>query len=406
MTQISPFAPQKEHNPLPVKGVRYATHFCGLRDSAGDDLLLVTFPSKTSVAGVFTRSSTAAAPVDVCKENLPSGEARALLVHAGNANAFTGRMGEAVVHDTTQALAEMFDCPPQTIYSAATGVIGKPFSSGKVVRHLSDLAANLDENAGASAARAIMTTDTFPKSTSRKVQTSNGEITIAGIAKGAGMIAPDMATLLSFVFTDAKIGAADLQRCLSIANQESFSKISVDGDTSTNDTLLSFATGEATQDALEGESLNQFQKGLTAVLKELAMLTIKDGEGISKLITVDVVGARTDAEALAAGRSIAESPLVKTAMAGGHPNWGRIVMAVGKSGATVNKRELSVHLGGIPVACCGDPVDHGRDVELAEHMSNPEIHIEVDLAAGSAFDTVYTCDLTHGYIDINAYYTT
>lgn len=406
MDQISPFAPAREHEPLPVPGVLYATEICGMKDSGGDDLLLVAFPAGTTVAGVFTRSSTAAAPVDACKSNLPHGEARALLVHAGNANAFTGRIGEAVVRDTSQKLAELFDCPVHTIYSAATGVIGKQFPSEQILPHLTHLVENLDPGAGAAAAKAIMTTDTYPKSTSRTITTAAGEITLTGLAKGAGMIAPDMATLLSFVFTDARIPAPTLQRCLSIANQRTFSKISVDGDTSTNDTLLAFATGESSQEALDGADLEAFQEALTDVLAQLAMLTIKDGEGISKFITVEVVGARTDAEALAAGRAIAGSPLVKTAIAGGHPNWGRIVMAVGKSGATLNKREMSVSIGDIPVARHGDPVAHGREAELSQHMSGREINIVVDLASGAAHDTVYTCDLTHGYIDINAYYTT
>ncbi len=406
MNNISPFAPAVEYQPLPVNGVRYATLSCGFKESGGDDLLLVALHEGTTVAGVFTRSSTAAAPVDACRKNLPLGEARALIVHSGNANAFTGKMGESVVQETSVAVADIFNCSPQMIYSAATGIIGRPFSPKKIVSRLVELSEKLNVNSGALAARTIMTTDTFPKSTSRKITTSQGDITITGLAKGAGMIAPDMATLLSFIFTDAKINPVDLQHCLNIANQKSYSKISVDGDTSTNDTLLLFATGQSTAEPLSRADLSIFQEALTDILKELALLIVKDGEGISKFITVNVNGARTDAEALSAARSIAGSPLVKTAIAGGHPNWGRIVMAVGKSGATVNKYNMSVSLGGIPVAKSGDPVIHNRDVELDAHMSGSEILIDVDLAVGEAFDTVYTCDLTYGYVEINAFYKT
>lgn len=406
MNVVSPFAPKTEHQPLPVRGVRYATHRCGFKESGGDDLLLVALAEGTSVAGVFTRSSTAAAPVDACRANLPLGEARALIVHSGNANAFTGKIGEAVVRDTSAAVANLLGCSPQMVYSAATGIIGRAFPSEKIVSRLGELAERLDANGGAVAARTIMTTDTFPKSASRKIATSQGEVVLTGLAKGAGMIAPDMATLLSFVFTDAKITSGDLQRCLNVANQKSYSKISVDGDTSTNDTLLLFATGQSTAEPLSGEDLAAFSAGLNDLLKELALLIVRDGEGISKFITVDVKGARTDAEALSAARSIAGSPLVKTAMAGGHPNWGRIIMAVGKSGATVNKRNMSISLGGIPVARSGDPVAHDREEELHAHMTGNEIHIEVDLAAGTASDTIYTCDLTYGYVEINAFYKT
>ncbi|VAY87902.1 Glutamate N-acetyltransferase / Amino-acid acetyltransferase [mine drainage metagenome] len=406
MNSISPFAPETEYQPLPVSGVRFATHSCGLKDSGGDDLLLVALPEGTAVAGVFTRSSTAAAPVDACRANLPLGVARALIVHSGNANAFTGKMGEAVVWETSAAIADIFGCSPRMVYSAATGIIGRSFSPEKIVSHLVDLAGRLDANGGAAAARTIMTTDTFPKSTSRKVATSQGNIVLTGLAKGAGMIAPDMATLLSFVFTDAKIAPTDLQRSLNVANQKSYSKISVDGDTSTNDTLLLFATGQSTAETLSGADLAVFTEALTDLLKELALLIVRDGEGITKFIKVDVNGARTDAEALSAARAIAGSPLVKTAIAGGHPNWGRIIMAVGKSGATVNKRNMSVNLGGIPVARSGDPVAHNRDEDLNAHMGGREIHIEVDLAAGTASDTVYTCDLTYGYVEINAFYKT
>lgn len=406
MTALSPFAPREDYIPLPVKGVRYATHFCGLKESGGDDLLLVSLAPETSVAGVFTQSSTAAAPVDFCKAHLKQGQARGLIVHSGNANAFTGRMGEAVVRETTDKVAALFDCPPEQIFSAATGVIGQPFPSEKVVCHLEDLSKELDEAGGADAARAIMTTDTFPKSLSSQIETSVGTITLTGLAKGAGMIAPDMATLLSFIFTDAKIEASRLQRCLSIGNQTSYSKISVDGDTSTNDTLLLFATGQTGERELNDADMLLFQDALNKMLKDLALLIVKDGEGVSKFITVDITGARTDAEALAAGRSVAGSPLVKTAIAGGHANWGRVVMAVGKSGATLDKREMSVSFGDFLLAQSGDPIAHGRDAELADYMSGDSIHIRVDLAAGEASETIYTCDLTHGYIDINAHYTT
>lgn len=406
MNFVSPFAPKMGVTPFPVNGVRFATHFCGLKASGGDDLLLVVFDAATSVAGVFTRSTTAAAPVDACRNNLRYGQARALVVHSGNANAFTGKMGETVVRDTENALSEMLDCPPHAIFSAATGIIGQPFPSNKVVSHLAELVRDLDSDGAGKAAQAIMTTDTFPKIVSRKITIGDGEFVITGLAKGAGMIAPDMATLLAFVFTDAAVEPNDLQNCLNIANQESFSKISVDGDTSTNDTVLAFATGNNLRAPLVGDDLGLFQKVLAEILTELSLLIVKDGEGISKFITITVSGARTDAEALKAGLSIAGSPLVKTAIAGGHPNWGRIVMAVGKSGATVNKREMSVAIGGITVARNGDPVAHGQEVDLYDHMSGKEIAVHVDLAAGSCKDTVYTCDLTHNYVEINAFYKT
>jgi len=406
MQDVSKFAPKREFKPLPIAGVCFSTHVCGFKESGFDDLLLVELSEGSTVAGVFTRSSTAAAPVDSCKANLPGGLARALLVHSGNANAFTGATGEAVVKETSKTVAELLNCPVTEVFSAATGIIGEPFPPQKITEQLKSMKAGLGPENGGAAARAIMTTDTFPKSASRRLKVSQGDIKLTGIAKGAGMIAPDMATLLSFVFTDAQIEACDLQACLNVANQKSYSKISIDGDTSTNDTLLAFATGQATHGSLKGADLAAFAEALTDLLKELALMIVQDGEGISKFITVDVKGARTDAEALSAGHAIAGSPLVKTAIAGGHPNWGRIVMAVGKSGVTVNKRAMSVQLGGIPVAQNGDALAHGQDMALSKHMSGGNIHVEVDLASGSSADTVYTCDLTYDYVKINAFYST
>lgn len=407
MTVIkSPFAPSVRPTLKPVEGVRYASGKCALKASGSADLLLVELAEGTSVAGVFTQSLTAAAPVDWCKMQLPNGKARALLVHAGNANAFTGTMGEHVVTESTRAVASALEVKPEEIFTAATGIIGEPFQPGRIIEEIPGLARALDPDGAETASETIMTTDTYPKAVSRTIKTSSGTVTLTGFAKGAGMIAPDMATMLCFVFTDARIDARSLQKCLNIANLKTFSRISIDGDTSTNDTMLLFATGMAQRKVLEGPDLQAFQEGLEEVLKNLSQQVVRDGEGISKFITVRVGGARSDSDALKIAKTIAESPLVKTAMAGCSPNWGRIVMAVGKAGRPVNKKAISVSMGPHLLAVGGNPVLEADIDNLMSYMSLPEIEIGVDVGMGNREAVVYTCDLTAAYVDINASYKT
>ena len=391
-----------------VAGVRLAAGACGVHYVGRDDLALVELAPGTAAAGVFTRSRTAAPPVAWCREAIGRGRARALVVNAGNANAFTGAPGRAAVRRTAETAAGLVGAAPDEVFVASTGVIGGPFDAGKIVAALPGLHAGLDARAWQPAARAIMTTDTYPKGATRRARIGGETVTVNGIAKGSGMIAPDMATMLAFVFTDAAIPAGVLQTMLVRANARSFNAITVDGDTSTNDTLLAFATGRGPRHAAvarAGEArLRGFRAALEEVLVDLAQQVVRDGEGAQKFVTVTVRGAASARAARRVGLAVANSPLVKTAIAGSDANWGRIVMAVGKAGERVAPDGMAIRIGGVPVARGGvvDP-DYVESL-VTQHMEGRDISIEIDLGVGRGRASVWTCDLTHGYIDINADY--
>ena len=408
---VSPLAP-KEFPSLPaVKGVRLATAATGLKYQGRDDLLVCEVPEGSTVAGTFTKSKTSSAPVDWCKKALSGGEARGLIVNSGNANAFTGKAGDKAVESCIEAVADQIACRPSRVFAASTGVIGEQLSTEKITSQVADVwsrLADANSDAWTLAANAIMTTDTFAKGAGRMVEIGGIDVHIAGIAKGSGMIAPDMATMLAFVFTDAAIPASILQQLLSPSVDKSFNAITVDSDTSTSDTVLLMATGsidgQPEINSVDAPELAEFKRALQDVLTDLAQQIVRDGEGATKFIAVEVEGAENDLAARRIGLSIANSPLVKTAIAGEDANWGRIVMAVGKSGEMADRDKLSIQIGGHAVAQNGVAVDDFDEAPIAAHMKNDEIDISVDIGIGEGSATVWTCDLTHGYISINADY--
>jgi glutamate N-acetyltransferase/amino-acid N-acetyltransferase len=367
----------------------------------------MTFAPGTVAAGVFTNSLTPSAPVDWCRAQLPMHQARALLVNSGNANAFTGQRGVATVTQSVAAVAQAMDCSAKEVFVASTGVIGEPLPAEKIIAVMPALKAGLVGDSWTEAARAIMTTDTFPKASTREIVLVDGVVRLNGIAKGSGMIAPDMATMLSFIATDAPIAAPVLQQMLQQSCNRSFNCLTVDGDTSTSDSLMLFATGKAPVAAISSmhdPRAAVFQAALDSLMIELAQLVAKDGEGAQKFITVEVTGAKSDAAARRIALSIANSPLVKTAIAGEDANWGRIVMAVGKSGEEVDRDRLAVAIGGVLIAKDGERVGAYDEAPVAAHMQSREIHLAADIGLGNGRATVWTCDLTHGYISINADY--
>ena len=399
----SPLAPSSMPELHPVAGIKLATAASGMKYKGRDDIMLMVADDKAVVAGALTRSKTCSAAVDWCKDVLKTGTAKAILVNAGNANAFTGKRGLASVDRMAKASADAFSVAPEDILLASTGVIGEPMNDQAITGYLPKLTANLSDQSWADAAAAIMTTDTFAKAASRKV-TINGEaITITGIAKGSGMIAPDMATMLAFIGTDAKISKDDLATITHQVTDESFNAITVDGDTSTSDTVIVMATGQTGLE-ISGDGLTQFQAALKDVMVDLAQQIVRDGEGAEKLITITITGAEDDQSARRIGLAIANSPLVKTAIAGEDANWGRVVMAVGKSGEPADRDRLSISIGGTVIAQNGDRVDEYDETPVAAHMKTRDIHIDVDLGLGHGQAQVWTCDLTHGYITINADY--
>jgi glutamate N-acetyltransferase/amino-acid N-acetyltransferase len=407
MSKRSPLAPAGFPEMPPVAGVRLATHACGLRYKGRDDVLLVELAEGTTAAGVLTRSTTASAPVLWCRKALRGGDARALVVNAGNANAFTGGAGEHAVEQTVEGACVVLGCRPNQVFVASTGVIGEPLPFEKIAAAFAELHLSLTESAWERAARAITTTDTFPKGSARRATIAGTPVAISGIAKGSGMIAPNMATMLAFVFTDAAIAPGALQVLLSAAADRSFNCITVDGDTSTSDTLLLFATGvggNATIVDAGDPRLNDFRARLDEVMLDLAHQVVRDGEGATKFVAITVTGAENDAAARTIGLSIANSPLVKTAVAGEDANWGRIVMAVGKSGEKADRERISIRIGGYPVAEVGAAVPGYDETPVAAHMKGTDVEIAVDVGIGEGRATVWTCDLTHGYIDINADY--
>jgi glutamate N-acetyltransferase/amino-acid N-acetyltransferase len=391
-----------------IAGVRFATAEAGIKYKNRRDVLLMLFDKGTEAAGVFTQSKCPSAPVEWCKAALSSGKARALLVNSGNANAFTGKRGRDTVKLSAAMVAKLLGCPAKQVYLASTGVIGEPLDPAKFDAVLAETATRVRPGPWQDAAAAIMTTDTYPKGASRSVDLGGVAVTINGIAKGAGMIAPDMATMLSFVATDAPIAAPVLQSLLAKGVGDTFNAITVDSDTSTSDTLLFFATGAASGapriTSTADRRLGPFRAAFNEVLRSLAHQVVRDGEGARKFVEIRVSGAASKKSARRIGMAVANSPLVKTAIAGEDANWGRIVMAVGKAGEKADRDKLAIRIGGVLVAEHGYRSPDYREAAVAPHMKGQEILIEVDVGVGRGRATVWTCDLTHGYISINGDY--
>jgi len=407
----SPLAPAEFPEMRGVPGVSLATASLGLKDDGRDNLLVVSLQDGTTVAGTLTKSKTRSAPVDWCRKHLPLGEARGLIVNAGNANAFTGAAGNEAVEKCVEAVADQLACRPSRIFAASTGVIGEALPHEVIVGALPQAFAQMAESAPPSwqkAAGAIRTTDTFSKGASATAQIGGTQVTISGIAKGSGMIAPDMATMLSFIFTDAKIPADVLSELTRTGVEKSYNAITVDSDTSTSDTVLVFATGAADGQievsGADDPALEDFTAKLDALMLDLAQQVVKDGEGASKFISVTVTGAEDRAAARTIALSIANSPLVKTAIAGEDANWGRIIMAIGKSGEAADRDKVAIQIGGVDVALHGLAVPGYDEAPVAEHLKGQNVDIVADVGVGTGEATVWTCDLTHGYISINADY--
>ena len=389
-------------------GVRFATAEAGIKYRNRRDVLFMLFDKGTEVAGVFTQSKCPSAPVEWCKAALASGKARALLVNSGNANAFTGKRGREAVRLSAVMASSVVGCPVKQVLLASTGVIGEPLDAAKFDAVLADSEARARPGPWSEAAAAIMTTDTYPKGATRQVVLGGAPVTINGIAKGAGMIAPDMATMLSFIVTDAPIAAPVLQNLLSKGVVDTFNAITVDSDTSTSDTLLLFATGAA-KDAPRITStadrrLKPFRIALNEVLRDLAHQVVRDGEGARKFVEIRVKGAASKKSARRVGMAIANSPLVKTALAGEDANWGRIVMAVGKAGEPAERDRLTIWFGDVRVAVKGERDPDYSEAAAAAEVKKQDIVITVDLGIGRGSDTVWTCDLTKEYVAINGDY--
>ena len=406
----SPFAPHTLAELPAIEGVRLAACEAGIRYQGRKDLMLALLAPGATLGGVFTLSKTASAPVEWCREKLPGGAARALVVNSGNANAFTGMKGRDTVRATAEAAAEAAHCAVDEVFLASTGLIGEPLDPAKFTGKLAKLAQRADMGKWESAARAIMTTDTYPKLATRTLQIDGREVTVNGIAKGAGMIAPDMATMLAFIFTDAPLSPQAAQAVCEAGVADSFNAITIDGDTSTSDTVLLFATGAAGARGVNpiAGADDALRAGVTdavgQVMRELAHQVVKDGEGASKFIAITVEGAESEQAARRIGFAIANSPLVKTAFAGEDPNWGRIVMAVGKSGEAAERDKLAIWFGDILVAKDGEVAEGYAENTAADYMKGAELELRVDVGVGSACSTVWTCDLTQAYISINADY--
>ena len=403
----SPLAPARFPALPAIAGVRLAACAAGLRYRGRPDLALIELAEGTTVAGVFTKSLLPGHPVRWCRAILPLGRARGVVVNAGQANVMVGPAGDAVVRTEAEATAALLGARPEEIYIASTGVIGERLDVETVVGRLPELKAALDPAAWEPAAAAIMTTDTFAKGSLAQARIGETGVAIAGIAKGSGMIQPDMATMLAFLFTDARLPAGLLQALLVEANASSFNAITVDGDTSTSDTVLLFATGRAQNPEparLDDPLLAGFRAALGAVMTDLAKQVVRDGEGAQKLIEVRVAGAVSDASARRIAFSIANSPLVKTAIAGGDANWGRLAMAIGKAGEPIAAERVAIRVGGHGIADGGHRLEGYDEAPVVAHIEGQEVLLEVTVGGGPGQATVWTCDLTHGYISINADY--
>ncbi|MCP4072477.1 MAG: bifunctional glutamate N-acetyltransferase/amino-acid acetyltransferase ArgJ [Hyphomicrobiales bacterium] len=404
---VSPLAPTQWPRLPPLAGVRLGCVEAGIKYQGRKDLTVIDFDEMASIAGVFTKSRCPSAPVDWCKNILATGKVRCIIVNSGNANAFTGNKGHEAVDQTTSAAADIFDCNLNEIYLASTGVIGEPLDAGGFSEYLKIAKSVASENAWEEAAKAIMTTDTYHKVATRQFIVDGQAYHINGIAKGSGMIAPDMATMLSFLVTDLPINNRVLQHELSRIIPKTFNSITVDSDTSTSDTVLLASTNAADENIITDKKdnrLRRFRRSLGEVLHELAMLVVRDGEGASKHIEICVEGATTSRSAKKIAMTIANSPLVKTAIAGQDANWGRIVMAVGKAGEPANRDLLSIWFGDLRVALNGerDP-DYSEDT-ASQIMKCDYIPIKVSLGIAKGRAVVWTCDLTRQYVDINADY--
>lgn len=406
-SKISPLAPQDGFPELPViDGVRFASAAGGVRYKGRNDIMLAEVCGHSSIAGVFTTSATRSAPVLACQRNLASlaGSTASgpvgIIVNSGNANAFTGRHGDSSTTSIMEQTAKLLETDPDLIFPASTGVIGERLPEKLITQKLGELVAKLSPRLSEEVARAIMTTDTFPKAASAQIEVDGKSVSIAGFAKGSGMIAPDMATMLVYIFTDGKISQRHLQALVSEHCQTTFNAITVDSDTSTSDTLIVAATGRSA----DVETSSEFVTALTQVMKQLAQQVVRDGEGATKFVEVEVNGATTDASAQTVAKAIANSPLVKTAIAGEDPNWGRVVMAIGKSGQPADRDNISIRFGDILVAENGWLSPDYKESAAAEYMKDENLKICVELGVGSGSATVWTCDLTHDYISINADY--
>ncbi|HYM74133.1 MAG TPA: bifunctional glutamate N-acetyltransferase/amino-acid acetyltransferase ArgJ [Stellaceae bacterium] len=407
MPDVSPLAPESFPAMAPIAGVRLAAHAAGIRYSGRNDMMVAELTPGSTIAGVFTKSLTYGPPVGWCRDCLPGGKVRAIVVNSGNANVFTGRVGNEAVRATAEAAGKLLGCSPKEIFISSTGVIGEPPPAERITGALPQIIKELAADAWEPAARAIMTTDTYPKGATTTASIDGVEVRLNGFCKGSGMIAPDMATMLGYIFTDAALPAAVLQKLLSAATERSFNSITVDGDTSTSDTVLLCATQQARHAPVTDPNdrrLGAFRRALDRVMIDLAQQIVRDGEGAEKFVTIRVTGAASARAARRIGLTIGNSPLVKTAMAAGDANWGRIVMAVGKAGEKADRDRLSISVGGVQIAAKGGPVPGYDETPVAEHMKGREIEVEVDLAIGNGKATVWTCDLTHGYVDINGSY--
>ena len=403
----SPLAPEEPLAAPAVPGVRAATLPLGLRYQGRDDVALIEVPANAAVAGLFARSTTPGHPVTWCRRILPHGRARAVIVNAGNANVCNGAAGDAAAAAEVAAVAAALGAAPEEIYVASTGVIGEALDGHAIARAVPGLVDRLDADGLGAAARAIMTTDTFAKAAFATATIDDATVRLTGIAKGSGMIAPDMATMLAFVVTDADLPAPILQTLLARAADRSFHCTTVDGDSSTSDTLLLLASRRAPHAPVahaDDPRLRAFAAALEQVCIDLAQLVVRDGEGAQKFVEIRVAGASDDASARRAGLAVANSPLVKTAIAGADANWGRVVMALGKSGEPLDPTQLSVAFGGTVITAGGGIVAGYDERVVAAHLAGREIEIAVDLGVGCGRSVVWTCDLTHGYIDINADY--
>ncbi|GGL55575.1 bifunctional glutamate N-acetyltransferase/amino-acid acetyltransferase ArgJ [Wenxinia marina] len=401
--KVSPLAPASFPALPEIPGVRFATAQAGVKYQGRTDVMLAELAEGTAVAGVFTRSATRSANVLDCQDKIggPSEGRAAILVNSGNSNAFTGRNGTEAVAALSDGVAQALGVEASRVFTSSTGVIGEPLPHARITAKLAELSGALDPAGIEAAAKAIMTTDTFPKGASAEIDVGGTPVRIAGIAKGSGMIAPDMGTMLVYIFTDAQIARGPLQALVGEIADRTFNCITVDSDTSTSDTLLCAATGASGADVSEEAA---FAEALEAVMLDLAHQVVRDGEGATKFVTVEVAGAASHADARKVAMAIANSPLVKTAIAGEDANWGRVVMAVGKSGATADRDRLSIRFGDIVVAENGWRAPSYSEEETSAYMKRPELTIGVDLGLGEGRATVWTCDLTHGYIDINADY--
>jgi glutamate N-acetyltransferase/amino-acid N-acetyltransferase len=410
ITAVSPFTPATLAKLPPIDGVRFATAEAGIRYKDRADLLVAVMDHGTVAAGVLTQSKTASAPVLACRKHLKKGTARILVVNSGNANAFTGKKGREAVDLTVEHATAAASCKPHDVYVASTGVIGEPLDASKFAKLLGALAKNAKADAFEAAARAIMTTDTYPKLATRTAMIGGTQVTINGFCKGAGMIAPDMATMLCFIFTDAAIEHSALQDLVASHAETTFNCMTIDGDTSTSDTCLAFATGAAAKRGqkpvgkAKSKKLAAFSAALHDLMRDLAIQVAKDGEGLSKFVTFEIEGAKSWSAARTIARSCANSPILKAAIAGEDPNWGRVVMAVGKSGEAADRDKLTIWFGPHCVARDGERASDYDEKTVAAYMKNRDIVIRVNVGVGKASAIVWTCDLTHEYISINADY--